>query len=88
MIKLKHENPFAMGNLSDLMFARENGDLEYLKEWTRKAVPKYEEMRDIQLTAFSNLIKLNEVTETYVEGIRAMFLEEYNSSEQTNTEED
>jgi len=49
MSRVKYENPFAMGNLDDLMYARENDDLEYLKEWSRKAVKKHEETKQAQL---------------------------------------
>ena len=39
---LEHENPFCMGELENLGFAQERGDIDYLKAWSREAVKKFE----------------------------------------------
>lgn len=38
----EYENPFCQGELSNLGFARERNDVEYLKAWSRRAVKWYE----------------------------------------------
>ena len=77
--RVKYKNPFAMGNLSDLMFARENDDIEYLKEWSRKAVKAHEITKQIQLDAFERLIELKTNSSKSVEEIRQMLKDNYNS---------
>ena len=61
-----------MGNLDDLMRARENDDLEYLKEWSRKAVKAHGTTKHIQLKAFEKLIKIKVDSAKFVEEIRTM----------------
>ena len=81
MSRVKYSDPFAMGNLSDLGFARENDDLEYLKEWTRKAVPAYGEMRGIQLEVFKRLIDLSQGAALSVKDITGMLKDAYENGE-------
>ena len=78
--RLKYANPFAMGNLDDLMIARENDDLEYLKEWTRKAVKAHEIAIQIQHTAFERLIEISDTSSTAVKEIHEMLKEQYHLS--------
>lgn len=82
MKKLRFENPFAMGNLDDLMNARLTNDVEYLKEWSRKAVKTHETAIHIQLEAFGRLIQIKEDSTKFVEVIQRM-LKETHSSNQT-----
>jgi len=58
MNRVKHDNPFAMGNLTDLGIAQENNDMEYLKEWSKLAVNEYEKMHGIQLYTYKYLMGL------------------------------
>jgi len=74
--RLKYKNPFAMGNLGDLMVARESNDVEYLKEWSRAAVTAYENARNIQMKAFEKLIKVSDDSKNWVEEIRQMLKDE------------
>ena len=76
MSRLKYKNPFAMGNLGDLMVARESNDVEYLKEWSRAAVTAYENARNIQMKAFEKLIKVSDDSKNWVEEIRQMLKDE------------
>jgi len=39
----KYENPFSLGELGILETAREEKDINYLIEWSKRAVKKYEE---------------------------------------------
>lgn len=80
MSRLKHENPFAMGNLGDLMTARENNDMEYLKEWSKKAVEVHEKAVTIQLKAYSKLIEANRNLSNSVEEVKKMLEETHSSS--------
>ena len=75
MSRLKYENPFAMGNLEDLMYARENDDVEYLKEWSKKAVETHGRARDIQLKAYAKLITISNDSTNAVQEIRQMLKE-------------
>lgn len=43
-MKVRNKNPFSLGELDRLFDARLHGDLEYLKEWSKKAV-KYHEIK-------------------------------------------
>ena len=69
MSKVKYKNPFAMGNLDDLMYARENDDVEYLKEWSKKAVTQYEVMRGIQIGAYNYIIMIRNQSNDAVDKI-------------------
>lgn len=40
--KVKNKNPFSMGELDRLFDARMYNDVEYLKEWSKRAVIWYE----------------------------------------------
>lgn len=42
MRKMEYDNPFCQGELSNLGFAREEKDVEYLIEWSKQAVKQYE----------------------------------------------
>jgi len=42
MRKMEYDNPFCTGELSNLGFAREEKDVEYLIEWSKQAVKQYE----------------------------------------------
>jgi len=75
MNRLKHKNPFAMGNLDDLMHAQENNDVEYLKEWSKKAVESHSVAKDIQLKVFERLIQLSKDSSNAVEEIKCMLKE-------------
>ena len=46
--ELEQDNPFSMGEISNLGFAREEDDLEYLKAWSRAAVSFYEAHRNAE----------------------------------------
>ena len=78
--RLRFENPFAMGNLDDLMNARMENDVEYLKEWSRKAVKTHETAIHIQLKAFEKLIEIKKESDKSVEEIRQMLKETHSSS--------
>lgn len=41
-MKVKNKNPFSLGELDRLFDARLHGDLDYLKEWSKKATKHYE----------------------------------------------
>lgn len=43
---VEYDNPFCQGEISNLGYAREENDLEYLKEWSREAVIAYEAYRN------------------------------------------
>ena len=75
---IRFENPFAMGNLDDLMTARLNNDLEYLKEWSKRAVETHEKDIHIQLKAFEKLIEIKNESSISVEEIRQMLKETHN----------
>ena len=59
-----------MGNLDDLRIARENNDVEYLKEWSQKAVKAHGVARDIQLDLFKELIRISEESAATVQTIK------------------
>lgn len=42
-MKVKNKNPFSLGELGRLFDARLHDDVEYLKEWSKKAVTEYED---------------------------------------------
>ncbi len=75
MVELKYKNPFAMGKLTDLMLARENNDIEFLKEWSRRAVEEHNIAKGIQLKAFEWLIEINKTTKQSVVEIGQMLKE-------------
>ena len=85
MSRVKYSNPFAMGNLDDLMIARENNDVEYLKEWSKLAVDEYNMMHGIQLDTFKALIGIKEESEKRVKEIHDLLRN--NSSTSTKIEE-
>lgn len=80
MSRLRYtDDPFTMGNLDDLMIARENDDMEYLKEWSRKAVPAYEEHRNIQMKTFRKLIDIKKEATKSVGVIHQMLKDNYDT---------
>ena len=87
MIRVKYGNPFSMVNLSDLMFARENDDLKYLKEWSRLAEKAHETTKHIQMKAFERLIEINDKSSESMEEVRQMLKDHYRLSTQTAIEE-
>lgn len=88
MSRVKHDNPFAMGNLDDLFNARMNDDVEYLKEWSKKAVEYHNEIRRIQTDAHLFLIKINELSKHSLDEIRRQSIElDSNSSPTTIIDE-
>lgn len=80
MTRLRFENPFAMGNLDDLMTARLEDDVEYLKEWSRKAVKTHENSIHIQMKAFERLIEIKDKSSESVEEIRQMLQDSHSSA--------
>lgn len=44
--EVEYDNPFCQGEISNLGYAREENDLDYLKEWSREAVKFYEAYRN------------------------------------------
>ena len=78
MSKVKYGEPFAMGNLDDLMRARETDDLEYLKEWSRKAVEAHEKAIHIQHKAFEKLIEIQKESSKSVTEVHTM-LKDYHA---------
>ena len=85
MSRVKYQNPFAMGNLSDLGVAWENNDVEYLKEWSKLAVEEYHVMHGIQINAFQALIDIAEESERRVMEVHNLLKD--NSLSQTVKEE-
>lgn len=85
-MKLRYKNPFVMGNLHDLMIAREDNDVEYLKEWSREAVKEHGKARDIQMKAFERLIQVSKESAKSVEEITQM-LREVQGSEKGEDDE-
>lgn len=80
--RLKYPNPFAMGNIDDLMVAWLEDDVEYLKEWSDKAIKEHERTQHIQMKAFKRLIEIKNGSSKSVEEIRQM-LKESRSSDKT-----
>lgn len=87
MSKVKYGDPFSMGNLDDLMYARENNDVEYLKEWSKMVVEEHGKARDIQLKAYANLIELGKLSKMYVEEVQTMLKDSCDSLHRTKSEE-
>ena len=57
--EVEYDNPFCQGEISNLGYAREENDLEYLKEWSREAVKFYEAYRNTTSDEKTKAIKLD-----------------------------
>jgi len=77
--RVKHKNPFAMGNLDDLMYARMDDDIEYLKEWSRLAVKYHEAEGHIYHKAWEKLCDTKRQADKDVEEIRTKLRELYDN---------
>lgn len=87
MGRLKHsDNPFTMGNLDDLFMAWMEDDVEYLKEWSKKAVKTHEAARTIQMKAFERLIQIKKDSEKAVDEIHNMLKDDYQKRHKNDSE--
>jgi len=73
MRKMENENPFCTGELSNLGFAREEKDIEYLIEWSKKAVKHHEEEKNRLYKLLEPALKKAGKWDKFVAGMADIF---------------